>query len=112
VEKRKWDSYRRLPGQSNQYLAVFAEISRVLRPGGYFIVTFSNRWFPTKAIKIWQELHEFERMGMVLEYFLRSDGFKDLQTYSIRGLPRPYDDIYYPDQWYSDPIYAVWGQKR
>jgi SAM-dependent methyltransferase/FKBP-type peptidyl-prolyl cis-trans isomerase 2 len=92
-------------------LAVFAEISRVLRPDGYFIVTFSNRWFPTKAIKIWQELHEFERMGMVLEYFLRSGGFKDFQTYSIRGLPRPHDDKYYPDLWYSDPVYAVWGQK-
>jgi FKBP-type peptidyl-prolyl cis-trans isomerase 2/SAM-dependent methyltransferase len=93
-------------------LAVFAEVSRVLRPDGYFIVTFSNRWFPTKAIKIWQELHEFERMGMVLEYFLRSGEFKDFQTYSIRGLPRPHDDKYYPDLWYSDPIYAVWGQKR
>jgi SAM-dependent methyltransferase/FKBP-type peptidyl-prolyl cis-trans isomerase 2 len=92
-------------------LAVFAEVSRVLRPDGYFIVTFSNRWFPTKAIKIWQELHEFERMGMVLEYFLRSGGFKDCQTYSIRGLPRPHDDKYYPDLWYSDPVYAVWGQK-
>jgi len=93
-------------------LAVFEEVSRVLRNDGYFIVTFSNRWFPTKAIKIWTELHEFERMGMVLEYFMRSDGFKNLQTYSIRGLPRPHDDRYYPDLMYSDPIYAVWGQKH
>jgi SAM-dependent methyltransferase/FKBP-type peptidyl-prolyl cis-trans isomerase 2 len=93
-------------------LAVFAEVSRVLRPDGYFIVTFSNRWFPTKAIKIWKELHEFERMGMVLEYFIRSAGFKNLHTYSIRGLPRPHDDKYYPDLLYSDPVYAVWGQKR
>jgi SAM-dependent methyltransferase/FKBP-type peptidyl-prolyl cis-trans isomerase 2 len=93
-------------------LAVYAEISRVLRPDGYFIVTFSNRWFPSNAIKIWKDLKEFERMGMVLEYFLRSGGFKDLQTYSIRGLPRPHDDKYYPDLWYSDPVYAVWGQKR
>jgi len=92
-------------------LAVFAEVSRVLRPDGYFIVTFSNRWFPTKAIKIWQELHEFERMGMVLEYFIRSSGLKNFQTYSIRGLPRPHDDKYYPDLWYSDPVYVVWGQK-
>ena len=92
-------------------LAVFKEISRVLRADGYFIVTFSNRWFPTKAIRIWQELHEFERMGLVLEYFMRSGGFRNLQTYSIRGLPRPHDDRYYPDLRYSDPIYAVWGQK-
>jgi SAM-dependent methyltransferase/FKBP-type peptidyl-prolyl cis-trans isomerase 2 len=92
-------------------LAVFREISRVLRPDGYFIVTFSNRWFPTKAIKIWQEIHEFERMGLVLEYFIRAGGFKNLQTFSIRGLPRPHDDKYFPDLLHSDPVYAVWGRK-
>lgn len=93
-------------------LAVFAEVTRILRPDGYFILTFSNRWFPTKAITIWKELHEFERMGLVLEYLIRSGGFENLQTYSIRGLPRPHDDKYFPDIWYSDPIYAVWGQKK
>ncbi len=93
-------------------LAVFREVSRILKPDGYFIVTFSNRWFPTKAIKIWQELHEYERMGLVLEYFLRTGEFKDLQTYSIRGLPRPHDDKYFPEMWYSDPVYAVWGRKK
>jgi FKBP-type peptidyl-prolyl cis-trans isomerase 2 len=92
-------------------LTILKEVSRILRPDGYFVVTFSNRWFPTKAIRIWQELHEFERMGMVLEYFLRSGGFRNIQTYSIRGLPRPHDDKYYPDLWFSDPVYAVWGQK-
>ena len=92
-------------------LAIFTEVLRILRNDGYFIVTFSNRWFPTKAIKIWKELHEFERMGMVLEYFIRTGGFKNLQTYSIRGLPRPHDDKYFPDLRYSDPLYAVWGQK-
>jgi hypothetical protein len=92
-------------------LAIFREVSRVLRPDGYFIITFSNRWFPTKAIKIWQELHEFERMGLVLEYFLRAGGFKDLQTFSFRGLPRPHDDKYFPDLLFSDPVYAVWGRK-
>jgi FKBP-type peptidyl-prolyl cis-trans isomerase 2/SAM-dependent methyltransferase len=92
-------------------LAIFEEVTRVLRDDGYFIVTFSNRWFPTKAIRIWKELHEFERMGMVLEYFSRSGGFKNLQTYSFRGLPRLHDDKYFPDLLYSDPVYAVWGQK-
>ena len=92
-------------------LAIFEEVSRVLRTDGYFIVTFSNRWFPSKAIRIWKELHEFERMGMLLEYFIRSGGYKNLQTYSFRGLPRPHDDKYFPDLIYSDPVYAVWGQK-
>ena len=92
-------------------LEVFSEIARVLKSDGYFIITFSNRWFPTKAIKIWKEIHEFERMGMVLEYFIRSGKFRDLHTYSIRGLPRPHEDNYYPNLRFSDPVYAVWGRK-
>jgi SAM-dependent methyltransferase len=93
-------------------LKIFSEVARVLKPDGYFVITFSNRWFPTKAVKIWKEIHEFERMGLVLEYFIRSGRFKDLHTYSIRGLPRPHNDKYYPDLRYSDPVYAVWGRKR
>jgi len=93
-------------------LAVFKEVNRILRPEGHLIVTFSNRWFPSKAIEIWRELHEFERMGLVLEYFLRAGGFKDLQTYSIRGLPRPHEDKYFPELMFSDPVYAVWGRKQ
>jgi hypothetical protein len=50
-------------------------------------------------------------MGLVLEYFIRSGGFKNLQTYSIRGLPRLHDDKYFPDLLLSDPIFAVWKQK-
>lgn len=91
--------------------AIFNEVLRILRPDGFFAVTFSNRWFPTKAIRIWSELHEFERMGLVLAYFLNAGGFKDLQTYSMRGLPRPFDDPYFPKLRHADPVYAVWGRK-
>ena len=87
-------------------------MSRVLKPGGHLVVTFSNRWFPTKAIRLWTELHEFERMGLVLEYFMQTRAFEDLHTYSMRGLPRPHDDKYFPEFVYSDPLYAVWGRKR
>jgi SAM-dependent methyltransferase len=90
---------------------VFEEVSRVLRPGGLFIQTFSNRWFPPKVIHVWQELHDFERMGLVLEYFLKSGQYKKLETYSMRGLPRPEGDKYYGQMLYSDPVYAVWGWK-
>jgi FKBP-type peptidyl-prolyl cis-trans isomerase 2 len=92
--------------------AVFAEVARVLKPGGYFVLTFSNRWFDTKAVQIWKELHEFERMGLVLEYFRGSNGFHDLQTYSVRGLMRPSHDKYFGKLKYADPVYAVWGRKR
>jgi FKBP-type peptidyl-prolyl cis-trans isomerase 2 len=90
---------------------VFAEAARVLKPGGLFILTFSHRWFPPKVVKIWTELHEFEREGLVLEYFLRSGAFGDLKTFSSRGWPRPQTDRYYPQRRFSDPVYAVWGEK-
>ena len=89
---------------------VFADVARVLRPGGTFVLTFSNRWFPPKVIRIWPELHEFERMGLVLEYFLRTGKFNALNTFSSRGWPRPETDKYYPEMFTSDPVYAVWGR--
>ncbi len=90
---------------------VFADVARILRPGGYFVATFSNRWFPPKVIGLWEELHDFERMGLVLEYFLSSRRYDSLGTYSIRGMPRPTEDKYYPQLKTSDPVYAVWGRK-
>jgi SAM-dependent methyltransferase len=54
---------------SVQYLlrpvAVFAEVARVLRGGGAFLATFSNRCFPTKAVALWQALSAPERARYV-----------------------------------------------
>lgn len=91
--------------------AIFDEAARVLRPGGVFVVTYSNRWFPPKAIRLWTELHEFERTGLVLEYFRSTGLFCEYQTYSIRGLMRPRHDNYFGSLPFSDPVYAVWGQR-
>lgn len=63
-------------------------------------------------INIWQGCHEFERMGIVLEYFLRSGLFANLETFSLRGLPRPADDKYASQFPQSDPVFAVWGERR
>ena len=91
--------------------AVFRELGRVLRPGGIAVMTFSNRWFPTKAIRLWQELHAFERPGLVLEYFRATDCFRALNTWSLRGLPRPADDRYARRLTLSDPLHAVWARR-
>ena len=88
---------------------VFREVARVLKPGGSFVVTFSNRWFPPKVIRLWTELHEFERVGLVLDYFRRSGRFQNLQTLSLRGYPRPGEDRYSPVTDPTDPVFAVWG---
>jgi len=91
-------------------VAVLSEAMRVLCPGGMIIITFSNRWFPTKAVKVWSDLHEFERVGMVTQWLERAGG-KDIHTYSLRGLPRPENDAHAGETPYSDPIYAVWAYK-
>ena len=94
-----------------QPFAIFADVARVLVPGGRFIVTFSDRWFPTKAIRIWKELHAFERMGMVLELFREAGAFDSLETFSSQGWPRPESDKYADRMAFSDPVFAVWGRR-
>ena len=91
--------------------ATFREVARVLRPGGLFVVTFSNRWFPTKAIALWEAIHEFERPALVLEYFVESGLFRDPETWTLRGLPRPADDKYRDQLAHSDPVYGVWAYR-
>ena len=94
-----------------QPLAVLAEAGRVLRPGGLLIIAFSNRWFPTKAIRIWTELHDFERLGLVSAMVGATGGFRRITTLSRRGLPRPIDDPH-QELANSDPLYMVWGEKE
>ncbi|MCA1742793.1 MAG: methyltransferase domain-containing protein, partial [Desulfovibrionales bacterium] len=90
---------------------VAREASRVLKPGGIFIVGFSNRWFPPKVTELWQELHEFERTGFVLDLFLKTDSFENLSTISIRNWWRPEDDAHIDEIWTSDPVYIVSARK-
>lgn len=90
-------------------VAVFSEVRRVLKPGGVFVNTFSNRWFPTKAVRVWVDLHEFERLAMATDIYRRA-GFTALETLSKRGWPRPEDDRYAAQQPHADPLYAVWGR--
>lgn len=92
-------------------LAVLLELARVLRSGGLAAFAFSNRWFPPKVIRIWPDLHEFERMGMVAELLHATPGLADIATLSRRGLPRPPDDPH-TELWLSDPIFMVWGRKQ
>lgn len=89
---------------------ILAEALRILRPGGLTVLSFSNRWFPTKAIRVWSELHMFERVGMVTQWMQRA-GYTRLHTFSSRGWPRPADDPHAGQTPFSDPVFAVWGYK-
>lgn len=91
---------------------VFREVSRVLKPGGLFLVTFSNRMFPEKVVKIWRESSEPERVILVEDYFRACELFDEPRTFTSKGKPRPKDDVYADRGIPSDPIYAVYAQKR
>ena len=51
----------------------------MLKPGAPFIVSFSNRCFPTKAIAIWRALGSDGHISLVRLYFERT-GFTQIMT--------------------------------
>jgi SAM-dependent methyltransferase len=81
-------------------LEVFAEVRRVLRPGGPFVVTFSNRCFPTKAIRGWLATDDGGHCAIVATYFERTAGF-DPATVELRNPGAR-----------TDPLYAVVARRR
>jgi SAM-dependent methyltransferase len=89
---------------SIQYLThpvlVFREVGRVLRPGAPFVVAFSNRCFPTKAVAIWRDSTDRQHLALVRSYFETAGGWLDLRA----------EDRSPPGD--GDPLYAVWARKR
>jgi SAM-dependent methyltransferase len=81
---------------------VFADVARVLRPGAPLVVTFSNRMFPTKAVAIWHQLSEWDRVQLVGRYFMDSGGFENMDLIDRSAPTDP------P----SDPIWAVLGYRK
>src|SRR5262249_10490929 len=58
---------------SVQYLLhpvrLFQDVRRVLRPSAPFIVSFSNRCFPTKAVAVWLGSTDVQHLTLVRAYF-------------------------------------------
>lgn len=68
---------------SAQYLTqpveTFSQVNRILKPGGVFIVSFSNRMFPTKAVRIWRVASDRGRVDLVGTYMEAAGNFEDIQ---------------------------------
>jgi SAM-dependent methyltransferase len=78
---------------------VFRDVARVLRPGGRFVVTFSNRCFPTKAIRGWLATDDAGHQRIVASYFELAGGFEPAQVQ--RRTP--------PGR--GDPLFGVWASR-
>ena len=77
-------------------LETFAEVARVLAPGGPVVVTFSNRCFPTKAVAAWRAGDDEDHLLLVDAYLRGTPGLGSPASRSHR--PR-----------WGDPLHAVWA---
>jgi Methyltransferase domain len=62
-----------------QPVAVFGEVRRVLRPGAPFIVSYSNRCFPTKAVAIWRSL-DLQGHASLVHLYMTKGGFPEIEV--------------------------------
>merc|ERR1712183_670862 len=53
----------------NKPFEIFQEFRRIARPGALVAMSFSNRMFWTKAIKVWTGASEFQRLMICGSYF-------------------------------------------
>ena len=86
---------------SVQYLTrpveVLRDVCRILRPGAPLVITFSNRMFPTKAVRIWQGCSDEQRMTLVKLYLQKAGGYAGIRAEDRSALPKGA----------SDPVYLV-----
>ena len=90
---------------SMQYLTkpveVFREVHRILQPDSPFIVIFSNRLFPTKAVYIWRVTSDAEHTKLVQHYFHLAGDYTKIAFLDCT----PQTDEY------TDPVYVVMAKK-
>ncbi len=90
---------------SVQYLTrpveVFRDMCRILRPGCPLVITFSNRMFPTKAVRIWQGCSDEQRMTLVKMYLQKAGGYEGIRAEDRSPAPKGF----------SDPVYLVTARR-
>ncbi len=107
---------------SVQYLTrpveVFADVGRVLRHGGVLVVCYSNRCFPTKAVRIWQALDDREKGSLIAAYIVGAESFEvpavhDLSPrQTLIGVPPDLRERVHAGMVYTDPLYVVTAARK
>jgi hypothetical protein len=99
---------------SIQYLqypeAIFAEIYRILKPGGIVIVSFSNRMFYQKAIAAWRDGTDTSRIQLVKSYFQSVPGFSTPEVIADRSTTPSFLQMLGIGS--ADPFYAVIAERQ
>jgi SAM-dependent methyltransferase len=98
---------------SIQYLqypeAIFSEIYRILKAQGIAIFSFSNRMFYQKAIAVWRDATEAQRIYLVKSYFQSVPGFSKPETFVIKpDFPSFWQMLGFAG---ADPFYVVYSYK-
>ena len=78
---------------------VFRECHRALRHRGHLVTTFSNRCFPTKAIRGWLYSSDEQHCAIVATYFALAGGWDEPVVQRRTPVGHP-----------GDPLYAVWAR--
>lgn len=81
----------------------------MLKPGAALVVIFSNRLFPTKAVRVWYEQDDAGHVALVTAYFELAGGYDEARfidrstptRLDARGRPLPA----------PDPVYVVLAHK-
>lgn len=79
-------------------LETFAEVARSLHPGAPFVVTFSNRCFPTKAVLAWRAADDAAHVRLVRSYFQATPLFGPTSSQHFEPAE-------------GDPLFAVWARR-
>jgi hypothetical protein len=66
---------------------IFEEMHRVLRPGGIALMSFSNRCFPSKAVAMWLQADDIERLTIVASYFHYSAEWSSIEALDAKLAP-------------------------
>lgn len=77
---------------------VLEQVARVLRPGGVWCCTFSNRLFPTKAVIGWLHAEESQRPAIAATYIELAGDFGP-----VTAEARPTSG--------HDPLWGVWAHR-
>lgn len=98
---------------SVQYLqypeAIFSEIYRILKPNGIAIFSFSNRMFYQKAISVWRDSSDSQKVYLVQNYFKSVNGFSKPEVITLKKQTPSFLAMFGIGS--VDPFYAVFAQK-